>query len=42
MFKLEVAGFTFSDSDPASVLKFPDPHPESFQIWESDSCSDSR
>jgi len=33
----------FSDSDSASVPKFlnPDPGTEIFQIWESDSCSDS-
>jgi len=39
----EVAGVTFSDSDSALVPKFlnPDPGPEIFQIWESDSCSDS-
>jgi len=36
---------TFSDSDSAPVPKFlkpgPDPVPAIFQIWESDSCSDS-
>jgi len=35
----------FSDSDSAPVPKFlnpgPDPGSESFQIWETDSCSDS-
>jgi len=37
----EVAGVTFSDS--ASVSKFlnPDLGPTFFQIWESDSCSNS-
>jgi len=42
---LKVAGVTFSDSDCALVPKFlspcPDPVPEIFQIWESDSCLDS-
>jgi len=33
----EVAGVTFSDSDFAPVLKFLNPDPEIFQIWESDS-----
>ena len=35
----------FSDSDSTPVPKFlnpsPDPRPEYFQIWESDTCSDS-
>ena len=37
-----MAGVTFTDSDSAPVPKFliPDPSPEIFQIWESDSCSD--
>jgi len=39
----EVAGVTFSDCDSAPVPKFlnPCPDPVIFQIWESDSCSDS-
>ena len=39
----EVAGVTFSDSDSTPISKFlnPDPGPKIFQIWESDSCSDS-
>ena len=41
----EVAGVTVSDSDSVPVPKFwnpgPDPGPAIFQIWESDSCSDS-
>jgi len=37
----EVAGVTFSDSDSAPVSKFLNPGPAIFQIWESDSCSDS-
>jgi len=39
----EVAGVTFSDSESAPVPKFlnPDPGPAIFQIWQSDSCSDS-
>jgi len=39
----EVAGVTFSNSDSAPVPKFLNPCPGSaiFQIWESDSCSDS-
>jgi len=39
----EVAGVTFSDSDSAPVPKFfnPNPGPEIFQMWESDSCSGS-
>jgi len=38
-----MAGVTFSDSDSAPVPKFlnPDPGPKIFQIWESDSYSDS-
>ena len=38
-----LAGVTFSDSDSAPVTKFlnPDSGPLLFQIWESDSCSDS-
>jgi len=36
-----VAGVTFSDSNPAPVPKFLNPVPAIFQIWESDSCSDS-
>ena len=37
------AGVTFSDSDSAPVQKFLNPcaGPAIFQIWESDSCSDS-
>jgi len=35
----EVAGVTFSDSPP--VPKLWNPGPAIFQIWESDSCSDS-
>jgi len=39
----EVAGVTFSNSESAPVRKFlnPGPGPAIFQIWESDSCSDS-
>jgi len=41
----EVTGITFSDSDYTPVPKFfnlgPDPRSKIFQIWESDSCSDS-
>ena len=37
----EVAGVTFSDSNSAPVPKLLNPNPEIFQIWESDSCSDS-
>ena len=39
----EVTGVTFLDSDFAPVPKLPnvDPGMEIFQIWESDSCSDS-
>ena len=37
----EVARVTFSDSDSAPVPKFLNPGPAIFQIWESDSCSDS-
>ena len=41
----QVAGVTFSDSDSAPVTKFfnpgPHPGPAIFEIWESDSCSDS-
>jgi len=41
----EVAGVSFSDSESAPVPKFwnpgQDPRPAIFQIWESDSCSDS-
>ena len=37
----EVARVTLSDSDSAPVPKFFNPDPEIFQIWESDSCSDS-
>jgi len=40
-----VAGVTFSDTDTAPVPKFlnqgPHPGPAIFQIWESDSSSDS-
>ena len=38
-----MAGVTFSDSDSAPVPKFLNPGPDLaiFQIWESDSCSDS-
>ena len=38
-----MAGVTFSDSDSAPVPKFwnPDLGPKTFQIWESDFCSDS-
>jgi len=38
---LEVAGVTFSDSDSAPVPTFLNPGQAIFQIWESDSCSDS-
>jgi len=37
----DVAGVTFSDSDSAPVPKFLNPGPAIFQIWKSDSCSDS-
>ena len=41
----EVARVTFSDSNSASLPKVlnpgPDPAPAIFQIWESDTCSDS-
>ena len=37
----EVAGVTFSHSDSDPVPKFLNPGPAIFQIWESDSCSDS-
>ena len=39
----EVAGVAFSDSDFAPVPKFlnPGPDPAIFQIWKSDSCSNS-
>jgi len=41
----QVAGITFSDSGSAHVPKVlnpgPDPAPAIFQIWASDSCSDS-
>jgi len=37
--KPKVTGVTFSES--ASVQMFPDPGSNFFQIWESDSCSDS-
>jgi len=39
----EVAGVTFSDSDAAPVPKYLNPvlGPACFQIWESESCSDS-
>ena len=41
----EVAEVTFSDSDSTPVPKFlnsgPDPGPTIFQIWESNSCSES-
>jgi len=39
----EVAGVIFLDSDPAPVPKCSnlDPGPNIYQIWESDSCSDS-
>ena len=40
-FELEVAGVTFSDSAPVPKFFNPGPDPEIFQIWESDSCSDS-
>jgi len=38
-----MAGVTFSDSDAAPVPTFlnPDQGPKVFQIWKSDSCSDS-
>ena len=43
--KPEVAILTFSDSDSALVPKFLNPDPDLgskfFQIWESDSCSNS-
>jgi len=38
---VEVAGVTFSDSGSAPVLQFLNPDSAIFQIWESDSCSDS-
>ena len=37
----EVTGVTFFDSDSPPVPKCLNPAPEIFQIWESDSCSDS-
>jgi len=38
-----LAGVKFSDSDSAPISKFvnPDPGRKIFQIWESESCSDS-
>jgi len=39
--KSEVPGVTFAGSDSATVTKIFNPGPEFFQIWESDSCSDS-
>jgi len=37
----EVAGVTFSDSDSVPVPKILNSGPEMFQIWQSDTCSDS-
>jgi len=41
LWKAEVAGVTFSDSDSAPVPKFLNPRPAILKVWESDSCSDS-
>jgi len=38
---LEVAGVTFSDSDPAPAAKFLNPGLETFKMSDSDFCSDS-
>jgi len=35
------ASFLHSESTPVPKLLNPDPGSKSFQIWESDSCSDS-